>query len=211
MKIRLFSLTTLTVLTAVLTACASDTASSNLSSAAPTSSAAVSSVNSIDALTKENAREITKMTMPIADKFYAIYIRCSLPVVSSVSVTDANGFAYSPVDSVYDTLDSLKADTENYFTKEYLDGSFYKNLADETAFYKDINGKLYENTDAVSDGKNIWDTTACVINELTDTGFTVTVPYLDLYEAHRSARIEYVLDGGTYKINNWEMNLDAIQ
>ena len=48
-----------------------------------------------------------------------------------------------------------------------------------------------------------------MITELTDTGFTATVPYLDLYEAHRSARIEYVLDNGSYKINKWEMNLDA--
>lgn len=94
--------------------------------------------------------------MPIADKFYAIYNRCSLPVDNSASVTDDNGFCYSPVESVYDTLASLKADTEKYFTKEYLDSTFYKNLADETAFYKDINGKLYKNTDAVSDGKNIW-------------------------------------------------------
>ena len=87
--------------------------------------------------------------MPIADKFYAIYNRCSLPVDNSASVTDDNGFSYSPVESVYDTLASLKADTEKYFTKEYLDSTFYKNLADETAFYKDINGKLYKNTDAV--------------------------------------------------------------
>lgn len=76
--------------------------------------------------------------MPIADKFYAIYNRCSLPVDNSASVTDDNGFCYSPVESVYDTLASLKADTEKYFTKEYLDSTFYKNLADETAFYKDI-------------------------------------------------------------------------
>lgn len=82
--------------------------------------------------------------MPIADKFYAIYNRCSLPVDNSASVTDDNGFCYSPVESVYDTLASLKADTEKYFTKEYLDSTFYKNLADETAFYKDINGKLYK-------------------------------------------------------------------
>ena len=134
--------------------------------------------------------------MPIADKFYAIYNRCSLPVDNSASVTDDNGFSYSPVESVYDTLASLKADTEKYFTKEYLDSTFYKNLADETAFYKDINGKLYKNTDAVSDGKNIWDTTACVISDITDTGFTATVPYL--------------LDNGTYKINSWTLNLDAI-
>lgn len=148
--------------------------------------------------------------MPIADKFYAIYNRCSLPADNSASVTDDNGFCYSPVESVYNTLASLKADTEKYFTKEYLDSTFYKNLADETAFYKDINGKLYKNTDAVSDGKNIWDTTACVISDITDTGFTATVPYLDLYEAHRSAKIEYLLDNGTYKINSWTLNLDAI-
>ena len=66
--------------------------------------------------------------MPIADKFYAIYNRCSLPVDNSASVTDDNGFCYSPVESVYDTLASLKADTEKYFTKEYLDSTFYKNL-----------------------------------------------------------------------------------
>ena len=59
-------------------------------------------------------------------------------------------------------------------------------------------------------GKNIWDTTACVISDITDTGFTATVPYLDLYEAHRSAKIEYLLDNGTYKINSWTLNLDAI-
>ena len=58
--------------------------------------------------------------------------------------------------------------------------------------------------------RNIWDTTACVISDITDTGFTATVPYLDLYEAHRSAKIEYLLDNGTYKINSWTLNLDAI-
>lgn len=199
---------TVTITVAVLTACAAENVSSG--EAGQESSTAVSSqVNSGAALTEDTAKETVKLNMPIADKFYAIYNRCSLPVDKSVSVTDDNGFAYSPVESVYDTLDSLKADTEKYFTKEYLESTFYKNLADETAFYKDINGKLYENTDAVSDGKNIWDTTACVITELTDTGFTATVPYLDLYEAHRSARIEYVLDDGSYKINKWEMNLDA--
>lgn len=41
-------------------------------------------------------------------------------------------------------------------------------------------------------------------------GFTATVPYLDLYEAHRSAKLEFVLDSGTYKINRWEMNLEAM-
>lgn len=148
--------------------------------------------------------------MPIADKFYSIYYRCSLPVDSSVSVTDANGFAYSPVESVYDTLDALKTDTEKYFTKEYLESSFYLNLSDDTAFYKDINGKLYKNTDAVSDGKNIWDTTSCVISDISDTGFTAIVPYLDLYEAHRNAKFEFVLDGDTYKINRWEMNLGVM-
>ena len=148
--------------------------------------------------------------MPIADKFYSIYYRCSLPVDSSVSVTDANGFTYSPVESVYDTLSALKKDTEKYFTNEYLESSFYLNLSDDTAYYKDIDGKLYENTDAVSDGKNIWDTTSCVISDISDTGFTAIVPYLDLYEAHRNARLEFVLDNGTYKIDNWEMNLEAI-
>lgn len=52
--------------------------------------------------------------------------------------------------------------------------------------------------------------TACVISDITDTGFTATVPYLDLYEAHRSAKIEYLLDNGTYKINSWTLNLEAI-
>ncbi len=194
--------------TAVLfTACAAENTPSAVSQ--QESSSAVSSEDKTTALTEEAAKETVKLNMPIADKFYAIYNRCSLPVDKSVSVTDGNGFTYSPVESVYDTIDSLKEDTEKYFTKEYLESTFYKNLANETAFYKDIDGKLYENTDAVSDGKNIWDTTACVITELTDTGFTATVPYLDLYEAHRSARIEYVLDNGSYKINKWEMNLDA--
>lgn len=194
--------------TAVLfTACAAENTPSAVSQ--QESSSAVSSEDKTTALTEEAAKETVKLNMPIADKFFAIYNRCSLPVDKSVSVTDGNGFTYSPVESVYDTIDSLKEDTEKYFTKEYLESTFYKNLANETAFYKDIDGKLYENTDAVSDGKNIWDTTACVITELTDTGFTATVPYLDLYEAHRSARIEYVLDNGSYKINKWEMNLDA--
>lgn len=197
----------LAVTVTALTACAAENVSSG--EIGQESSSAVSSEDKTTALTEEVAKETVKLNMPIADKFYAIYNRCSLPVDKSVSVTDGNGFTYSPVESVYDTIDSLKEDTEKYFTKEYLESTFYKNLANETAFYKDIDGKLYENTDAVSDGKNIWDTTACVITELTDTGFTATVPYLDLYEAHRSARIEYVLDNGSYKINKWEMNLDA--
>lgn len=198
----------LAVAVTALTACAAENASSE-ETGQESSTAVTSEVKSGTVLTEDTAKETVKLNMPIADKFFAIYNRCSLPVDKSVSVTDDNGFTYSPVESVYDTIDSLKADTEKYFTKEYLESTFYKNLADETAFYKDINGKLYENTDAVSDGKNIWDTTACVITELTDTGFTATVPYLDLYEAHRSARIEYVLDNGSYKINKWEMNLDA--
>ncbi len=201
------ALIALAVTAVLFTACAAENTPSAVSQ--QESSSAVSSEDKTTVLTEEAAKETVKLNMPIADKFYAIYNRCSLPVDKSVSVTDGNGFTYSPVESVYDTIDSLKEDTEKYFTKEYLESTFYKNLANETAFYKDINGKLYENTDAVSDGKNIWDTTACVITELTDTGFTATVPYLDLYEAHRSARIEYVLDNGSYKINKWEMNLDA--
>lgn len=201
------ALIALAVTAVLFTACAAENTPSAVSQ--QESSSAVSSEDKTTALTEEAAKETVKLNMPIADKFYAIYNRCSLPVDKSVSVTDGNGFTYSPVESVYDTIDSLKEDTEKYFTKEYLESTFYKNLANETAFYKDIDGKLYENTDAVSDGKNIWDTTACVITELTDTGFTATVPYLDLYEAHRSARIEYVLDNGSYKINKWEMNLDA--
>ena len=185
-------------ITAVLfTACAAENTPSAVSQ--QESSSAVSSEYKTTALTEEAAKETVKLNMPIADKFYAIYNRCSLPVDNSAAVTDDNGFCYSPVESVYDTLASLKADTEKYFTKEYLDSTFYKNLADETAFYKDINGKLYKNTDAVS-----------VISDITDTGFTATVPYLDLYEAHRSAKIEYLLDNGTYKINSWTLNLDAI-
>ncbi|MGN0699316.1 MAG: hypothetical protein ACI4JV_11270 [Ruminiclostridium sp.] len=201
------ALIALAVTAVLFTACAAENTPSAVSQ--QESSSAVSSEDKTTALTEEAAKETVKLNMPIADKFFAIYNRCSLPVDKSVSVTDGNGFTYSPVESVYDTIDSLKEDTEKYFTKEYLESTFYKNLANETAFYKDIDGKLYENTDAVSDGKNIWDTTACVITELTDTGFTATVPYLDLYEAHRSARIEYVLDNGSYKINKWEMNLDA--
>lgn len=77
---------------------------------------------------------------------------------------------------------------------ENANNESYLNLSDDTAFYKDIDGKLYENTDAVSDGKNIWDTTSCVITDISNTGFTATVPYLDLYEAHRSAKLEFVLD-----------------
>ena len=198
----------LAVTVTVLTACAAENVSSG-EIGQESGSAVSSEEKSGTAITEDTAKETVKLNMPIADKFFAIYNRCSLPVDKSVSVTDGNGFTYSPLESVYDTIDSLKEDTEKYFTKEYLESTFYKNLANETAFYKDIDGKLYENTDAVSDGKNIWDTTACVITELTDTGFTATVPYLDLYEAHRSARIEYVLDNGSYKINKWEMNLDA--
>lgn len=196
------------VITTLLTACATENTSSTAT--VPDRNSAVSSEEAVS-LTENSAKETVKLTMPIADKFYAIYNRCSLPVDSSVSVTDANGFAYSPVESVYSTLDALKADTEKYFTKEYLERSFYLNLSDETAFYKDIDGKLYENTDAVSDGKNIWDTTSCVISDISENGFTATVPYLDLYEAHRSAKIQFVSDSGTYKISNWEMNLDAVQ
>lgn len=199
----------LAVTVTMLTACAAENVSAG--EAGHESSSAVSSeAKSETALTEDTAKETVKLIMPIADKFYAIYNRCSLPVDSSVSVTDANGFAYSPVESVYDTLDALKTDTEKYFTKEYLKSSFYLNLSDDAAFYKDIDGKLYENTDAVSDGKNIWDTTSCVITDISDTGFTATVPYLDLYEAHRSARLEFVLDSGTYKINRWEMNLEVM-
>ena len=46
---------------------------------------------------------------------------------------------------------------------------------------------------------------------ISETGFTAIVPYLDLYEAHRSAKIQFVSDNGTYKINDWEMNLDAVK
>lgn len=202
------ALIALAVTAALFTACAAENTPSAVSQ--QESSSAVSSEDKTTALTEESAKETVKLNMPIADKFYAIYNRCSLPVDSSVSVTDANGFAYSPVESVYDTLDALKADTEKYFTKEYLESSFYLNLSDDTAFYKDIDGKLYENTDAVSDGKNIWDTTSCVISNISDTGFTATVPYLDLYEAHRNAMLQFVLDGDTYKINSWEMNLGVM-
>ena len=199
----------LAVTVTMLTACAAENVSAG-ETGHESSSAVSSEVKSESALTEDTAKETVKLIMPIADKFYAIYNRCSLPVDSSVSVTDANGFAYSPVESVYDTLNALKADTEKYFTKEYLKSSFYLNLSDDTAFYKDIDGKLYENTDAVSDGKNIWDATSCVITDISDTGFTATVPYLDLYEAHRNARLEFVLDSGTYKINRWEMNLEVM-
>ncbi|MGN0612141.1 MAG: lipoprotein [Ruminiclostridium sp.] len=207
---RILSITALILTVATLTACSSGTATSG-----DTESSAVSNdsleMSAVTLLTEDSAKEIVETNMPIADKFYAIYNRCSLPVDESASVTDDNGFSYSPVESVYTTLGSLKEDTEKYFTKEYLEGSFYLNLADETAFYKDIDGKLYKNNDAVSDGRNIWDTASCVISDLTDNSFTATVPYLDLYESHRSAKIYYVLDGGSYKINKWLMNLDAIQ
>ena len=199
----------LAVTVTMLTACAAENVSA-VEAGHESNSAVSSEAKSESALTEDTAKETVKLNMPIADKFYAIYNRCSLPVDSSVSVTDTNGFAYSPVESVYDTLDALKADTEKYFTKDYLESSFYLNLSDDTAFYKDIDGKLYENTDAVSDGKNIWDTTSCVITDISDTGFTATVPYLDLYEAHRNARLEFVLDSGTYKINRWEMNLEVM-
>lgn len=201
----------LSVFTALITAemSACSKSSDNSESTAGSESTVSSEVQS-EALTEASAKQYTAEIMPIADKFYSVYNRCSLPVDSSVSVTDANGFTYSPVESVYDTLSALKKDTEKYFTNEYLESSFYLNLSDDTAYYKDIDGKLYENTDAVSDGKNIWDTTSCVISDISDTGFIATVPYLDLYEAHRSARLEFVLDDGTYKIDNWEMNLEAI-
>lgn len=201
----------LSVFTALITAemSACSKSSDNSESTAGSESTVSSEVQS-EALTEASAKQYTAEIMPIADKFYSIYYRCSLPVDSSVSVTDANGFTYSPVESVYDTLSALKKDTEKYFTNEYLESSFYLNLSDDTAYYKEIDGKLYENTDAVSDGKNIWDTTSCVISDISDTGFIATVPYLDLYEAHRSARLEFVLDDGTYKIDNWEMNLEAI-
>lgn len=199
----------LAVTVTMLTACAAENTPSAVSQQ-ESSSAVSSEAKSESALTEDTAKETVKLIMPIADKFYAIYNRCSLPVDSSVSVTDANGFAYSPVESVYDTLDALKADTEKYFTKEYLESSFYLNLSDDAAFYKDIDGKLYKNTDAVSDGKNIWDTTSCVISDISDTGFTAIVPYLDLYEAHRNAMLQFVLDGDTYKINSWEMNLEVM-
>ncbi|GEM_PF-233197 len=202
------ALIALTVTAVLVTACAAENTSSTVS--LQESGSAVSSEDKTTALSEESAKETVKLNMPIADKFYAIYNRCNLPVDSSVSVTDANGFAYSPVESVYNTLDALKTDTEKYFTKQYLESSFYLNLSDDIAFYKDIDGKLYENTDAVSDGKNIWDTASCVITDISDTGFTATVPYLDLYEAHRSAKLEFVLDSGTYKINHWEMNLEAM-
>lgn len=202
------ALIALAVTAVLFTACAAENTPSAVSQ--QESGSAVSSEDKTTALTEESAKETVKLNMPIVDKFYAIYSRCSLPVDSSVSVTDANGFAYSPVESVYDTLDALKTDTEKYFTKQYLESSFYLNLSDDIAFYKDIDGKLYENTDAVSDGKNIWDTASCVITDISDTGFTATVPYLDLYEAHRSAKLEFVLDSGTYKINHWEMNLEAM-
>lgn len=195
----------LSVFTALITA-----EMSACSKSSDNSESTVSSEVQSEALTEASAKQYTAEIMPIADKFYSIYYRCSLPVDSSVSVTDANGFTYSPVESVYDTLSALKKDTEKYFTNEYLESSFYLNLSDDTAYYKDIDGKLYENTDAVSDGKNIWDTTSCVISDISDTGFTAIVPYLDLYEAHRNARLEFVLDNGTYKIDNWEMNLGVM-
>ena len=195
------------LITTEMSACSKS--SDNSESTAGSESTVSSEVQS-EALTEASAKQYTAEIMPIADKFYSVYNRCSLPVDSSVSVTDANGFAYSPVESVYDTLSALKKDTEKYFTNEYLESSFYLNLSDDTAYYKEIDGKLYENTDAVSDGKNIWDTTYCVISDISDTRFIATVPYLDLYEAHRNARLEFVLDNGTYKIDNWEMNLEAI-
>ena len=207
---RILSITSLILTIATLTACSSGIATSDNTESSAVSNNSIES-SAVTSLTEDTAKEIVKTNMPIADKFYAIYNRCNLPIDESVSMTDDNGFSYSPVESVYNTLSSLKEDTEKYFTKEYLEGSFYLNLADETAFYKDINGKLYKNNDAVSDGKNTWDAASCVISDLTDNSFTATVPYIDLYEAHRSAKIYYVLDGESYKINKWLMNLDAIQ
>ena len=82
-------------ITAVLfTACAAENTPSAVSQ--QESSSAVSSEYKTTALTEEAAKETVKLNMPIADKFYAIYNRCSLPVDNSASVTDDNGFCYSP-------------------------------------------------------------------------------------------------------------------
>ena len=108
------ALIALAVTAVLFTACAAENTPSAVSQ--QESSSAVSSEDKTTALTEESAKETVKLNMPIADKFYAIYNRCSLPVDNSASVTDDNGFCYSPVESVYDTLASLKADTEKYFT-----------------------------------------------------------------------------------------------
>lgn len=162
-------------------------------------------------LTDEAARKIVMEFMPVADKFYAIYNRCSLMADSSVSVKDANGFMYSPVISVYVSLASLKEDTERYFTKEFAESSFYIHLDAQYAFYKDIDGQLYKNTDAMSEGKSNWRPEQCMVSELSNTGFTATVPYSDAYEVRRVAKIDFLFCDGDYKINGWEMNLEDMR
>ena len=94
------ALIALAVTAVLFTACAAENTPSAVSQ--QESSSAVSSEDKTTALTEEAAKETVKLNMPIADKFYAIYNRCSLPVDNSASVTDDNGFCYSPTESVYE-------------------------------------------------------------------------------------------------------------
>lgn len=162
-------------------------------------------------LTEDTAKEIVVELMPVADKFYAIYNRCSLMADGSVLVKDANGFMYSPVISIYDSVASLKEDTERYFTKQFAESSFYIHLEDQSAFYKDIDGKLYKNVDAESVGKSNWHPEQCMVSELSNKGFTATVPYSDAYEVRHVAKIDFLFCDGDYKINGWEMNLEDMR
>lgn len=156
-----------------------------------------------EAFDEEQALEVIKEIIPIADRFYAIFNRCELPVDDKTVYEDANGFRYSPVKGSYQTLEELKEDVEHYFTKEWLDGNFYLNLDEDFAFYKDIDGVLCKNIDAESKGENVWSPENSEITAVSDEEFTAVVPYVDVYETPRTAEVKAVNEDGEWKIDEW--------
>lgn len=160
-------------------------------------------------LNAEEAKEAVKELIPKADELYRIFYRGEMAADETKAVTEPNGFRYAPVTEKYDTLSELKNDAEKIFTLGFLEENFYKNLNDEYAFFKDINGKLYKNLDIVSEGKDKWYAEYTVIDVLNDDSFTATVPYTDVYDTQRSSKLTVINDNDFWKIDKWELNLPA--
>ncbi len=159
--------------------------------------------------TADDAVSITRSLIPKADELYRIFYRCSIAADENIIVTEPNGFRYSPVSEKYQTLDELKGDAEKTFTLQYLENNFYVNLNDDYAYFKDIDGRLYKNIDAVSEGENTWYPEQTEILEQSTDGFTAKVPYTDLYDTQRSAKLEVIKDGEDWKIAEWVLDLPS--
>ena len=96
-------------------------------------------------LSESDAAKIVEELIPKADMLYSIFYRGDLPADDTKAITDENGFRYAPVTESYKTLDELMQDAQAHFTPDYLENNFYKNLSEDHAYFKDIEGKLYKN------------------------------------------------------------------